>query len=154
MKSIILSDASSTEHIFAAVAGFVPILAQNRERMLLKNKMGDMISVSSNPCEMTPDSILLVNSDIALGIRPHLNTSHPVITYGCNPKATVTASSIGETKMVCCIQRVLTLEDMSHILPQEFPFPLNGRPVSACLAAICILLYSFGESILSFEIQE
>lgn len=154
MQSIILSDPSSTEQIFAAVADFVPPLKQNQTHLLLKNFRGELISVSSRLREMTPDSILLVNSDVSPDDLPHLTSSQPVITYGCNPKATVTASSIGETKMVCCIQRVLTLEDMSHLLPQEFPFPLKGRSVSACLAAICILLYSFGESFLSFEFQE
>lgn len=151
MKSIILSDTASAGQIYSAVSDFAAPLLQNRERLILHNDQDNLILVSSNPCELVPHSILLINSDITLGIRPHLTNSHPVITYGCNPKATITASSIGESRMICCIQRALELEDMPRIIPQEFPVPIGKHPVSAYLAAICILLISFGESFLSFK---
>ncbi len=145
MNSIILADTASAAEIFGAVCDFVIPIRKNRERMLLKN---DLL-VSANPCDMDPQSVLLVNGDIPLGIHPHLTQSHPVITYGCNPKATVTASSICENQLMCCVQRPLMPKGFHPVLPQEIPVLPGNHSVSSLLGAICILLLSFGESFFS-----
>ena len=142
MNSILFADAASSDGIFCAVCDFVTPISKTRERMLLKE---DLL-VSSNPCDMNSQSVLLVNGDIPLGIYPHLSQSHPVITYGCNPKATVTASSICENKLMCCVQRPLMPKGFGIVLPQEIPVIHGQHSVSSLLGAICILLLSFGES--------
>jgi len=145
MNSIILADAASAAEIFCAVANFVTPLGQNSKQMFLKEEL----LISSLLTDLTHQSVLLINNDISLETYPHFTQSHPVITYGCNPKATVTASSINEDKIMCCVQRPLMLEGFYPVLPQEFSVSFCGESVLALLGAICILLLSFGESFFS-----
>ncbi len=145
MNTIVLADTDSATEIFNAVCDFVVPIRQNREQIFLK----DDLLVSTNFRDMDPQSVLLVNGDVPLEIDPHLTQSHPVITYGCNPKATVTASSICENQLMCCVQRPLTLKGFGAVLPQEIAVTTGNYSVSSLLAAICILLLSFGESFFS-----
>lgn len=56
---------------------------------------------------------------IMKGVKTH------VITYGFNPKASITASSVGEitsgAEIICCLQRNITAKNGRVIEPQEFP---------------------------------
>lgn len=143
MKSIILSDTSAAQEIFVAVSELVSPLSISNGRMMLQEN----VLISIHPEDMTEDSVLLVNSDIPLESYPSFTQSHPVVTYGCNPKATVTASSLCEDKMVCCIQRMVEAKGFIILSPQEFSVPLGEASLSASLGAICILLLCFGESL-------
>ncbi len=145
MNSILLADTTASKEIFDAVCGFITPINQNQKQIFLQ----EGLLISSDFCDMTPQSVLLINGDISLDIYPHLSQSHPIITYGCNPKATVTASSICENKIMCCVQRPFMPEGFCSVLPQEFPVAPGNHSVSALLGAICILLLSFGESFFS-----
>lgn len=76
-------------------------------------------------------------SNLGAGVKMIINWDHihrfswweyastPIITYGINPKACVTASSIqqdmsGNTIVQCCIQQGFITQDNKKIEPQEF----------------------------------
>lgn len=148
MNSIILTGTDSATEIFRMISNYISphwIVSdpKDRKHFLLK---GD-IFVSFYLEDIKPQSVLLINSDIRPENYPCLMHTHPVITYGCNPKSTVTASSICEEKIMCCVQRSLILDGFYPVLPQEFSVLKQGSSISSLLGAICVLLLSFGESV-------
>lgn len=64
--------------------------------------------------------ISVINTDIKDNLKVLDNLNGMVITYGFNPKATVTASSVNDDNIAICIQRVI--EDMKgkEIEPIEY----------------------------------
>lgn len=143
MDSIIL--LSPREDIFSVICQYVTPLQKNNAGVMLT----DSLLISSDLNDMTDRSLLLINNDLPLKNPFFLDTLHPVITYGCHPKSTVTASSICEDKMVCCIQRPLQWREDFLIEPQEIPVSLGNYSISSVLGGICVLLLSFGESFFS-----
>ncbi len=143
MDSIIL--LSPKEDIFSVICQYVSPLQTNPTNLLLTKT----ILLSSDPKDMTDHSLLLINNDLPLENNLFLNTCHPVITYGCHPKSTVTASSICENRMVCCVQRPLNWKEGYTVEPQEIPVPLENCSISSTLGGICVLLLAFGESFFS-----
>lgn len=61
---------------------------------------------------------LIINSDIDTGLDVLKNTNTTVITYGFNPKATVTASSLEDDEALICIQRNIVNNNIV-LEPQE-----------------------------------
>ncbi len=66
---------------------------------------------------------LILNSDINVKLVGNLNLK--VITYGFNPKATVTASSITEEEILVCIQRNIVDMYNNKFEPQEINIERN-----------------------------
>ena len=154
MDSIMLSDGSAAEQIFSALSNFCPFRGRTPGEIQLADCLGRLIRVSAALTSFPDGAALLVNADEARPPVPPLDRAHLLLTYGCHPKATLTASSITDDRLICCLQRTLSWNSLPPILPQEFSVPRNGQPVSALLGAICILLLTFGESFFSFENEE
>ena len=62
---------------------------------------------------------LIINSDIDTGLNTIENTNSNVITYGFNPKSTVTASSLENDDALICIQRNIKNINNDILEPQE-----------------------------------
>ena len=62
---------------------------------------------------------LIVNSDIDTGLDIIKKTNSNIITYGFNPKSTVTASSLENDDALICIQRNITNNNNNILEPQE-----------------------------------
>ena len=77
------------------------------------------------------DYITLLNTDET--ITEEINNKSLLISYGLNPLATITASSIRQkdekTVFSCCLQRSIVTLKGKFIEPQEFPVAINA-PVS------------------------
>lgn len=93
------------------------------------------------------DYITILNADAKM---PAYNKKSLVITYGLNPLATVTASSIRTEpepgEFFCCIQRSLVTLKGKIIEPQEFPvkIPEDISDISTVMAFAALgLVLSF-----------
>lgn len=64
-------------------------------------------------------SYFILNTDIKENLSILDNLDLMLITYGYNQKATVTASSVEENKMLICLQRNITNVYSHEIEPQE-----------------------------------
>ncbi len=94
------------------------------------------------------DYITLLNADTK--ISPPTGKKSLLITYGLNPLATVTASSVNndgeKTSFLCCLQRSIVTLKGKVIEPQEFPVTLPGttRDLGAIMGFVCLgLILSF-----------
>lgn len=97
------------------------------------------------PCA---DYITLLNADTKL--KPPTGKKSLLITYGLNPLATVTASSVStdgeKTSFLCCLQRSIVTLKGKVIEPQEFPVTLTGttQDLDAIMGFVCLgLVLSF-----------
>lgn len=85
---------------------------------------------------------LIINSDIYTRLDIVSNINISVITYGYNLKATITASSINEDKILLCIQRSIKVEEKSNIEPKEIYIDIIENDVYNTMAANTVkLLY-------------
>lgn len=85
---------------------------------------------------------LIINSDIYTRLDIVSNINISVITYGYNLKATITASSINEDKILLCIQRSINVEEKSNIEPKEIYIDIIENDVYNTMAANTVkLLY-------------
>lgn len=85
---------------------------------------------------------LIINSDTYTKLDMITNINIAVITYGYNLKATVTASSINEEKILLCIQRNIKVDNKTGIEPKEMYAEIIGNDVYITMAANIIkLLY-------------
>lgn len=64
---------------------------------------------------------LIINGDVAINFLKELEIKEPIklITFGFNPKATITISSVKEDKIIICIQRNIEKADKKIIETQE-----------------------------------
>lgn len=83
---------------------------------------------------------LVINSDIYTKLDMITNINIIVITYGYNLKATVTASSINEEKILLCIQRNIKVDNKIDIEPKEMYAEIIGNDVYITMAANIIRL--------------
>lgn len=83
---------------------------------------------------------LVINSDIYTKLDMITNINITVITYGYNLKATVTASSINEEKILLCIQRNIKVDNKIDIEPKEMYAEIIGNDVYITMAANIIRL--------------
>ncbi|MBE6012629.1 UDP-N-acetylmuramoyl-tripeptide--D-alanyl-D-alanine ligase [Anaeropeptidivorans aminofermentans] len=97
--------------------------------------------------KMDPKGILLLNSDEK--ILQGLSVKRPVrlVTFGLNPKSSITASSIVENdyiSMQCCIQRVIEDIGGNEIYPQEFTVNIYDRNMTIydAMAAVSVVILS------------
>lgn len=87
---------------------------------------------------------LIINSDIDLGLGILEETNSNIITYGFNPKSTVTASSLENEDALICIQRNITNSNNNILEPQEIKVEKvnkNSNPYIIMSVEILTLLY-------------
>lgn len=92
------------------------------------------------------DYMTILNTDEK--ITEEINKKSLLITYGLNPLATVTASSIraeeGKTAFSCCLQRTIVTLKGKVLEPQEFPVtisaPLSDLHAGIAFAALGLVL--------------
>ena len=68
---------------------------------------------------------LIINADIEINMLKEIKETVKVITFGFNPKATITVSSVNEEKIIICIQRSILRDDKVVIDAQEKEIELN-----------------------------
>lgn len=81
---------------------------------------------------------LIINSDIYTKLDMVANINIAVITFGYNLKATVTASSVNEEKILLCIQRNIKIDNKTNIEPKEMYANIIGKDVYITMAASVI----------------
>ena len=69
----------------------------------------------------------ILNSDIKENLSILDNLNLMLITYGYNQKATITASSIDESKMMICLQRSIKNVHQEEIEPQEIQIEITDN---------------------------
>ena len=87
---------------------------------------------------------LIVNSDIDTGLDILKQTNSNIITYGFNPKSTVTASSLENDEALICIQRNIKNSNNNIVEPQEIrveKINKNNNPYIIMGVEILTLLY-------------
>jgi hypothetical protein len=85
---------------------------------------------------LSPEDYLIVNADDA-DILPALGqTRARLITYGFNPRACITASSVTEDGLQVCIQRSFVDMEGNTRGPQEFSAPVTSLGAAAAWAVI------------------
>ena len=82
---------------------------------------------------------VIFNSDITENLNLLEDLSFKLITYGFNPKATVTTSSVEEGKIMICIQRTITNLKENEIELQEITRDLPSNISSYAVMELLIL---------------
>lgn len=85
----------------------------NKENKIVENQKNVLKQILKNT------KYLIINTDIYKKMEIMQNINITVITYGYNLKATVTASSINEERILLCIQRNIQINSKSNIEPKE-----------------------------------
>ncbi len=83
---------------------------------------------------------LIVNTDITDNLSFLNDLQVQLITYGFNSKATITASSIDDNKIIVCLQRAITNAHGKQIEPQEFEMDFSNEISSYTAMEITSLL--------------
>jgi len=88
----------------------------------------------------------VLNCDIKENLSLLENLDLMLITYGYNSKATITASSVEESKMMICLQRNIINVYKEKIEPQEFQIEVTEdmKEEAAMELTILHLLYAKG----------
>ncbi len=111
-------------------------IIMNKENNIKENKKIILKQILKNT------KYLIVNSDVYTRLDMITNINIAVITYGYNLKATVTASSINEEKILLCIQRNIKVDNKIDIEPKEMYAQILANDVYITMAAnIVKLLY-------------
>lgn len=87
---------------------------------------------------------LIINSDIDTNLDILSKTTSNIITYGFNPKSTVTASSLENDDALICIQRNIRNTNNITLEPQEIKVEKstqNNNPYIIMSVEILTLLY-------------
>ncbi len=112
------------------------------------SKSSDVLLLQSPFPAPCADYITLLNADRQLS--PPIGKKSLIITYGLNPLATVTASSVStdgeKTTFLCCLQRSIVTLKGKILEPQEFPVSLPGATpdISAMMGFVALgLILSF-----------
>ena len=69
----------------------------------------------------------ILNSDLKENLNLLENLDLKIITYGYNQKATITASSVDENKMMICLQRGIENIKQKKIEPQEIEIEVTNK---------------------------
>ena len=113
-----------------------------------QRKKSDILLLHNQSCVPGADYITLMNADRKLS--PPTDKKSLIITYGLNPLATITASSVdtdGEkTTFLCCLQRSIVTLKGKILEPQEFPvtLPEDITDLATFMGFVCLgLVLSF-----------
>lgn len=85
---------------------------------------------------VSPDTFLIIDSDIISPLDIVCQQKVYLITYGLNSKATLTASSLDGNQMFLCLQRTVIDINNNEIEPQEFSILKNDKYDVAGLMSI------------------
>ncbi len=86
---------------------------------------------------------LIINADIDIDKTLIEELQFDILTFGLNQKSTITASSIGDSNIIVCLQRNIKNVYQELIEPNEFNIKYNeniDNNVYNCLAYFSILL--------------
>jgi len=92
--------------------------------------------------QLNEKSLVIYNMDDSEIIKLLEKVNYKTITYGFNSKASITASSIGDTVskegFICCQQKVICTRDGTVIEPQEYRIDMQSKDfdASSVLAAV------------------
>ena len=115
-KNIIIINDKNIEN-FKNVS-FETILITNNN--IIKNKQIHLVKIISNT------RFLVINADIEMDLEIYQGDGLNVITFGFNPKATITASSV-EEEILLCIQRDIVDINNNTIFQQELKIETNNN---------------------------
>ena len=111
-------------------------IIMNRENNIKENRKIVLKQILKNA------QYLIINSDIYTKLDLVANINIAVITFGYNLKATVTASSVNEEKILLCIQRSIKLDNKTNIEPKEMYVDIIEKDVYITMArSIIDILY-------------
>ena len=111
-------------------------IIMNKENNIKENKKIILKQILKNT------KYLIVNSDVYTRLDMITKINISIITNGYNLKATVTASSINEEKILLCIQRNIKVDNKIDIEPKEMYAQILANDVYITMAAnIVKLLY-------------
>ena len=86
---------------------------------------------------------LIINSDIYTKIDIAYNLNIAIITYGYNLKASITASSVNEEKILLCVQRNIITNNKNNVEPKEIYVKILNNDIYTTMAAnATMLIYS------------
>ncbi len=132
MKSIGVIGGKNTGQTMDILNGIFAVWNINNITLTRSENDKNFITVSGSTGSKGKSNFYLYNSD-----SNKLSDFSPVkpctvITFGLNPKACVTLSSVNENTLVCCIQRPLPTLDGSVVIQQEFSVCVNKSSYSPC----------------------
>ena len=78
---------------------------------------------------------LIINSDIYKKMDIAYNLNLAIITYGYNLRATITASSVNEEKILLCVQRNIITNNKNDIEPKEIYVKILNNDIYTTMAA-------------------
>lgn len=84
---------------------------------------------------------LIINTDKIEKLNILENLKITVITYGFNPKATITASSVNDEEILVCIQRSIIDKQGKEIEPQEIKKELIQDTNCTMAITVIALIY-------------
>ncbi len=87
----------------------------------------------------------ILNSDLKENLNLLENLDLKIITYGYNQKATITASSIEEGKMMVCLQRGIKNVCQETVEPQEIKIELTKKADDIAIMELASLLFLCAE---------
>ena len=111
--------------------------------ILIINDSFQITNLTTPNLKLNNPSIILLNSDKAKEIELKNSTPSYLITFGFNPKSTITVSSIEtciHNTMQISIQRTLPTLYSTEILEQDFSINIYDTNIDAILSAISTIL--------------
>lgn len=82
---------------------------------------------------------VILNTDINMNMNIINNLNLTIITYGFNNKATFTVSSMEETNIIICLQRIIINKKGIKIEPQEYKIEIDENVEKYAIIATQIL---------------
>lgn len=82
---------------------------------------------------------VILNTDINMNMNIINNLNLIIITYGFNNKATFTVSSMEETNIIICLQRIIINKKGIKIEPQEYKIEIDENVEKYAIIATQIL---------------
>lgn len=140
-----LCDVSGLDYHTLRVENFTPNDYRQKCQILVLNKSEPDFNLQKALDALITDGIIIVNSDEKKYAGLKLSKPARIITYGYNPKSTITTSSItvlDNISVQCCIQRQFSTLSGVIIEPQEFLVSTNHMELSESdiLAAVTVTL--------------
>lgn len=89
---------------------------------------------------------IILNSDVSIDLKLIDSLNLTVITYGFNNKATFTVSSIDESNMIICLQRVIYNVDNEVTEPQEFKLEVPENVEKHIAISLYIMKVLYGKN--------
>ncbi len=87
---------------------------------------------------------VIFNTDIIENLKLLENLNFKLISYGFNQKATITASSIEESKIMICLQRTIQNINQKRVEPQEVSMQITENINSYAVMELLALKLIYG----------